>query len=130
MKMFSVTRKLSTARERRQKQSCLFRKGDYRNKAMTRENYWVRFPMRMVSLARKLRKIERCQHQNSSGKITGTKVINSKTVLSSSLGKDVAFRDNNNNNNNNVVIFNDTYRAIRFMVSFRTTKIVKKRKHL
>jgi hypothetical protein len=33
--------------------------------------------------------------------ITGTKIINPKTVLGSSLGEDVGFRDNNNNNNNN-----------------------------
>jgi hypothetical protein len=49
----SVARKLSTIEEWRLNQSCLFRKGDYRNKDQNSEKLsWVRFPMKMVSVAR------------------------------------------------------------------------------
>jgi hypothetical protein len=48
--------------------------------------------------------------------ITETKVTNLKTVLGSSLGEDIGFKDNNNNNNNNnnnfCMLFNDTHRII------------------
>jgi hypothetical protein len=52
-------------------------------------------------------------------------MTNSKTVLRSSLGKDVRFRDNIFS-----MIFNDMYRMIRPMISFRASKFDKKCKHL
>jgi hypothetical protein len=53
--------------------------------------------MKMVSVARELSTIEEGGGINCFGKeITGTKVTNSKTVLDSSLGEDVGFRNNNN----------------------------------
>jgi hypothetical protein len=53
--------------------------------------------------------------------IIRTKVIDPKTVLSSGLGEGVGIWDN---------IFNDAYRMIRPMISFREIKIGKKCKHL
>jgi hypothetical protein len=57
--------------------------------------------------------------------ITGTKDMNPKTILSSSLGENIGFRDdvyddnnNNNNNNNFSIIFSDTNRMITFMKTF------------
>jgi hypothetical protein len=51
MKMVSVVRKLSTIEERRQDQSYLFLRGDYRNKGHNPEKLsWVRFPVNMLDL--------------------------------------------------------------------------------
>jgi hypothetical protein len=56
--------------------------------------------MKMVSVGWKLCTIEeRRKEKNCFGEeITGTMVTNPKTVLGSSLGEDVGFRDNNSNN--------------------------------
>jgi hypothetical protein len=52
--------------------------------------------MKMFSVAWKLNTIERRKEQNCfSEEITGTEIRNPKTVLDSSLGEDVGFRDNN-----------------------------------
>jgi hypothetical protein len=81
--------------------------------------------MKMVLVARKLSTIdEQRKEQNCFGEgITGTKVTNPKNILGSSSVED-GFKDNFS------VIFNDTYRMIRPMLSFRAIKIDKKRKHL
>jgi hypothetical protein len=65
--MVSVAQKLSTIEEWRQDQSCLFQRGDYKNKDRNPEKLsWVRFPVKMVSVARKLSMIkERRQDQSS-----------------------------------------------------------------
>jgi hypothetical protein len=76
--------------------------------------------MREVPVSRKLSTIEEwCQ-----GKIflfgediTGTEVTNPKTVLGPSPGEDVGFRDHFY-----PVTFNDTYRMITPMESFRAKK--------
>jgi hypothetical protein len=57
--------------------------------------------------------------------MTGTKVTYPKTVLDSSLGEDVGFKDNFFS-----MTFNDTYGMIRPMVSFWAITINKKCKHL
>jgi hypothetical protein len=57
---------------------------------------WVRVSVKIVSVARKLSTIEeRRKEQNCflGEEITGTKVTNPKTLLGSSLGEDVRFRD-------------------------------------
>jgi hypothetical protein len=59
VQMASAARKLSKIEERCPDQSCLFRRGDYRNEGQNPEKLnWVRFPMKMVSAARKLSKTE------------------------------------------------------------------------
>jgi hypothetical protein len=112
-----VARKLSTIEERRQDQSCLFRRGDYRNRAHYPKHLsWVQVPMKMVSGARKLNTIEeRRKEQNCLfwAEVTGTKVTNPKAVLGSSFSEYVGFRDNNF-----FLLFNDTYRMISPIVSF------------
>jgi hypothetical protein len=51
----SVARKLSTIKERRQDQSCLFQRGDYSDKGLNPDMlFWVRFPVKVVSAAQKL----------------------------------------------------------------------------
>jgi hypothetical protein len=60
-----VVRKLSTIEERCQDQSCLFRREDFRNKG----------------------------HNPDGEKIAGTKVTNPTSVVGSSLGEDVGFRN-------------------------------------
>jgi hypothetical protein len=76
VKMISVALKLSTTEERRQDQSCLFRRGDYRIRGHNPENpFWVRDPVKVLGL----------------GIIVP-------------------------------MIFNDTYRMIRPMISFRGIK--------
>jgi hypothetical protein len=53
--MVSITRKLSTMEEWRQGQTSLFRQWHYKNKGHNPENVsWVRVPVKMVSVARKL----------------------------------------------------------------------------
>jgi hypothetical protein len=49
-----LARKISTIEERRQDQSCFFRRGDYKNKGYNPDISWVLFPAKMVSVARKL----------------------------------------------------------------------------
>jgi hypothetical protein len=95
VKMASVSRKLSTVEERRQDQSWLVWRGDYSNKGHNPENVsWVRVPMKTIS-------ISETNHDRKNKivcfgeEITGTKVTNPKTVLGSSLGADVGFRDHN-----------------------------------
>jgi hypothetical protein len=57
---------------------------------------WVRIPVKMISVARKLSTIEERNQQFCFVKeITGAKVTNPKTVLGSSPGEDVEFRNNN-----------------------------------
>jgi hypothetical protein len=54
-----VARKRSTIEERRQDQSCLFERWDYRNEGRKPPKLsWVRFPVKMVSVDRKLITIE------------------------------------------------------------------------
>jgi hypothetical protein len=104
--------------------SCLFRLGDYRNNGNNLGKLsWVRVPVKIVSVVRKLSTIEerRKEHNCFGEEITGAEVTNPKTVLGSS-----GFR----NGDNLSVILNDTYRMIRRMVSFRAIRTVKKCKHL
>jgi hypothetical protein len=55
VRTFLVARKLSTIEERRQRQSCLSRRGDYTNEGHNPENLaWVLFPVKMISVTRKL----------------------------------------------------------------------------
>lgn len=67
---------------------------------------WV--PMRVLYVARKLSTMEGWRGEICFGKITGTKFIDAKDVLGSSLGKDIVYGDHDddddgdNNNNNNV----------------------------
>jgi hypothetical protein len=75
----------------------LFQRGDCRKQkvATLKKLPWVRFPVKIVSIAWKLSMTEQCKEQNCfGGDITGTKVTNPKTVLGSSLSKD-RFRDHN-----------------------------------
>jgi hypothetical protein len=55
-----VARKLRTIEERRQDQSCLFRRGDYTNKGHNHDKNlsWVLGPVKMVSVARKVSTID------------------------------------------------------------------------
>jgi hypothetical protein len=98
MRVVPVFRKLSTIEGRRQEQSCLFRRGDHRNKGHDPERLsWVRFLTRMVSVARKLSAIEerrQAKFVRFVEEITGTEVTNPKTALSSSLCEYFRFRDN------------------------------------
>jgi hypothetical protein len=58
---------------------------------------WVRFLVKMVSVTRKLSTIKKDSRNKIvcfGEEITGTKITNPKTVLGSSLGKDVGFRVN------------------------------------
>jgi hypothetical protein len=50
--------------------------------------------MKKVSIARKLSTIDERRQQNCFNEVTGTKVTNPETVLGSSLGEGVGFRDN------------------------------------
>jgi hypothetical protein len=60
---------------------------------------WVRVPMKMFSVARKLSTVFRRKERNFFGEnIIGTKVKHPRNVLGSRLGEDFGFRDNNNNN--------------------------------
>jgi galactose-1-phosphate uridylyltransferase len=60
-----VPRKLSTIEERRQDQSCLFQRGDFRNKGHNPEKLSrVRVLTRMVSVARNLSTIEEQRQEN------------------------------------------------------------------
>jgi hypothetical protein len=78
----------------------LFLRGDYRNEGQNPENLsCVRVLVKMVHVARKLNTIEeqgKDQIVHFGKEITGTKVTSPKTVLGSSLGEDVGFRNNNN----------------------------------
>jgi hypothetical protein len=50
-----VARKLSTIEERRQEQSCLSRRGDYRNEGQKSEKVsWVRVSVKMLGLGIKI----------------------------------------------------------------------------
>jgi hypothetical protein len=62
----TTAQKLSTIEKQRKCQSCLFRRGDYRNEGQNAKNLsCVRVPVKMVYVARKLRTIEkRHQHQS------------------------------------------------------------------
>jgi hypothetical protein len=63
--MVPVAMKLSTTKEKRQKQNCLFRRGDYRNKGHNPEKpFWVRVQVKMASIARKLSKTEQRKQQD------------------------------------------------------------------
>jgi hypothetical protein len=48
MKMISAGRKVNTIEERRRNESCLYQRGDYRNKGYNPENYWVRMLVKIV----------------------------------------------------------------------------------
>jgi hypothetical protein len=55
-----VVRKLSKIEERRQDQSCLRRRGDYRDEGQNHENLsWVRLPVKLVHVPRKLSTTEK-----------------------------------------------------------------------
>jgi hypothetical protein len=74
-----IARKISKIEERRQGQSCLPRRGDYREKEQNREKLsCIRVPVKMVPVARKLSTIEeRPQDQNCfEEEITCSKVTN------------------------------------------------------
>jgi hypothetical protein len=66
LRAVSVAQKLITTEERRQDQSCLFQKRDYRNKGPNPENMsCVLVPVKVVYVAWKLSTIEkRCQDQS------------------------------------------------------------------
>jgi hypothetical protein len=55
----SIVRKLSTIKEQRQDKSCLFRRGDYRNKGHSPEKLsWVPVPLKMYSVNWELIKVD------------------------------------------------------------------------
>jgi hypothetical protein len=86
----------------------------------------------MVSIAQKLSTIEKWQKNKIvcfGEEITGTKITNPKTVLGSSLGEDVKFR-NDDDDDNFSIIFNDTYQMIRTMISLCSIKTDKECKNL
>jgi hypothetical protein len=65
VKMISVAQKLCIIEKRLQDQSCLFRRGDYRNKGQNPQNLsWVWVPLKLFFVAQKLSMIE--QHQDQS----------------------------------------------------------------
>jgi hypothetical protein len=67
------------------------------NRGHNKENlFWVRVPVRMVSVAWKLSTAEewRLDKDCFGEEIAGTKVTNRKSVMVSSPGEDVRFRDN------------------------------------
>jgi hypothetical protein len=93
-----VARKLSTIEELCRDQSCLFQRGDYRNKRhSTQKLPWVRVPVKIVSVARKVSTIEERRQDQSSvfrgGDLRNKGYNTQKTVLDSSPGED-KFRDN------------------------------------
>jgi hypothetical protein len=97
MKMVSVARKPSTIEERCQDQSCLFRRGDYKNKGRSTETLsWVRvLTRRIISVTRKLSTKKKSGAKAKFvlfGEITGTNVTNPKTAPGSSLCEDVGSR--------------------------------------
>jgi hypothetical protein len=66
VRAFPVARKLITTDEWRLNHSCLFRRGDYKNKDQNSEKLsWVRFPVKMVSVARILSTIEERRQDQS-----------------------------------------------------------------
>jgi hypothetical protein len=76
----------------------LFRRVDYENKGHNPEKLsWVRFPVKVIHVARKLTTIQE-QRQTKlvrfGEEITETMATNPKTVLGSSFGENVGFRDN------------------------------------
>jgi hypothetical protein len=89
-----VAQKLSTIEERRQDQSYLFRRGDYRNKDHNppKKLSWVPFPVKTVSVARKLSTIEELRQDQSClfrrGCYRNKDHASQKTVLSSIPGED------------------------------------------
>jgi hypothetical protein len=94
---------------------------------------WARFPVRAFAVARKVSTVEEWRQCKIcfGEEIIGTKVRYPKTAVGSNLCEDFGFRGgNNNNNNNNFLVFNDTYRMMRPIVSFWAIKIGKKCKHL
>jgi hypothetical protein len=84
----------------------LFRRGDYRNNGHNPEKLsWVLVPVKIISVARKLSKIEELRKEQNclfrrgeerrGGGVVVSKVTDPKTVLGSSLGEYGTFRDNN-----------------------------------
>jgi hypothetical protein len=66
VRAFPVARKLNTIEEWRLDQSCLFRRGDYRNKNQNPGKLsWVRFPAKTVSVARISRTTEERRQDQS-----------------------------------------------------------------
>jgi hypothetical protein len=105
----------------------LFRRGDYRNKGHNPETLsWVRVPMKIFSVARELSTTEEKKVFISARRLQELRSQNQETFLGSSLGEDVWFR----NENNLSMIFYDTSRTSRPMVSFRAIQIDKNSKHL
>jgi hypothetical protein len=67
VRAFSVPRIVSTIEERREDQSCLFRRGDYRNEGQNPENlYCARVLVKNVYVARKLITAEKRRQDESS----------------------------------------------------------------
>jgi hypothetical protein len=77
----------------------LFRRGNYRNKGHSPGKLsWVLVLVEIFSVARKISTIEERRQDIIicfGEEVTGTKVTDPKTVVGSSLGEDVGFRDGN-----------------------------------
>jgi hypothetical protein len=113
-KMVPVARKISTIEERRQDQSCLFRRGDHRNKGHNTEKLLGSSPGEFGFCSSGTKHDRRtAPRQNlsvSARRLQGRRLQVRKLPW---VQVSVKMFGLGNNNNNFSVIFNDTYRTIR-----------------